>query len=189
MKANPSESFSPLHLYSWAAANSGIAQTAATGVVSDPSGAVVNGANVTPEDMQIASRLDGYGHPLWGLPFWNLDSSLGGRIALTESMALDFSFDFYNMFNHPNYSTPSLSLTGSEVNFGVITSTVTPANRRSSAHWIMFGADGILAEEGEQGHEIIWVANSSSVDGSGGAAAVHAIGAGTSDRAEGAHGL
>lgn len=90
--------------------------------------------------VQLSSALDGYGHPMWGLPFWNLDSSLGRRIALTESKALDFSFDFYNMFNHPNFSTPGLSLTGSEVNFGVITSTVTPANRQSSSRWIMFGA-------------------------------------------------
>lgn len=90
--------------------------------------------------VQLSSGIDGYGHPMRGLPFWNLDSSLGRRIPLKESKALDFSFDFYNMFNHPNFSTPGLSLTGSEVNFGVISSTVTPANRQASSRWIMFGA-------------------------------------------------
>ena len=56
-------------------------------------------------------------------------------------MNLNFSFDFYNLFNHANFNNPSLPLTGSSVaNFGVISSTVVPANRQASSRWIMFGA-------------------------------------------------
>jgi hypothetical protein len=87
--------------------------------------------------VQLSSNMDGYGHPLRGLPFWNLDSSLGKRIALQERKSLDFSFDFYNFFNHPNFANPSLSLTGTTTGFGVISSTAVPANRQSSSRWIM----------------------------------------------------
>src|SRR5580658_4191530 len=90
--------------------------------------------------VQLSSGIDGYGHPLRGLPFWNLDSSLGKRIVIAEHKALDFTFDFYNMFNHPNFSAGAGSITGSPVSFGVISSTAVPANRQSSARWIMFGA-------------------------------------------------
>jgi Carboxypeptidase regulatory-like domain len=90
--------------------------------------------------VQLSSGVEGYGHPLRGLAFWNLDSSLGKKVPLAEHKSLDFVFDFYNMFNHPNFSNGSLSLTGSPVNFGVISSTAVPANRQSSSRWIMFGA-------------------------------------------------
>jgi hypothetical protein len=90
--------------------------------------------------VQLSSGIDGYGHPLRGLSFWNLDSSLGKRMTLTEHKFLDFTFDFYNMFNHPNFSAGAGSLTGSAVGFGVISGTAVPANRQSSSRWIMFGA-------------------------------------------------
>jgi len=90
--------------------------------------------------VQLSSGIDGYGHPMRGLPFWNLDSSVGKRVVIAEHKALDFTFDFYNMFNHPNFSAGAGSLTGSPVSFGVISSTAVPANRQSSARWIMFGA-------------------------------------------------
>lgn len=90
--------------------------------------------------VQLSSGIDGYGHPLRGLGFWNLDSSLGKRVTFTERNALDLTFDFYNMFNHPNFSSGAGSLTGSPVGFGVISSTVVPSNRQSSSRWIMIGA-------------------------------------------------
>ena len=90
--------------------------------------------------VQLSSNTDGYGHPLRGLSFWNIDSSLGKRFALKERRALDFTFDFYNMFNHPNFNSSAGSLTGSPVGFGVISSTSVPANRQASSRWIMFGA-------------------------------------------------
>jgi hypothetical protein len=51
------------------------------------------------------------------------------------------SFDFYNLFNHPNFNNPTLNLTGTTIaSFGVITSTLVPANRQASSRGIMFGA-------------------------------------------------
>lgn len=88
--------------------------------------------------VQLSSGIDGYGHPLRGLPFWNFDSSVGRRVPVKERFALDISFDFYNMFNSVNFGTPGMSITGSAVNFGVISGTVTPANRQASSRWIMF---------------------------------------------------
>jgi hypothetical protein len=87
--------------------------------------------------VQLSSNTDGYGHPLRGLGFWNIDSSIGKQIAFTEHKSLNFAFDFYNMFNHPNYNSSAGSLTGSPVGFGVITSTLVPANRQASSRWIM----------------------------------------------------
>jgi hypothetical protein len=91
--------------------------------------------------VQLSQNIDGYGHPLYGLHFWNTDASLGKRFPIRERVNLGVSFDFYNLFNHPNFNNPSLPLTGSSVaNFGVISSTVVPANRQASSRWIMFGA-------------------------------------------------
>ena len=91
--------------------------------------------------VQLSQNVDGYGHPLYGLPFRNADASLGKRIPIREKVNLGISFDFYNLFNHANFSNPSLPLTGSSVsNFGVISSTVVPANRQASSRWIMLGA-------------------------------------------------
>ncbi|HUK19150.1 MAG TPA: hypothetical protein VLW65_22165, partial [Bryobacteraceae bacterium] len=91
--------------------------------------------------VQLGQNVDGYGHPLYGLPFWNADASVGKRIPIRERVNVGVSFDFYNLFNHPNFSNPSLPLTGSSTsNFGVISSTVVPANRQASSRWIMLGA-------------------------------------------------
>ena len=90
--------------------------------------------------VQLSQNVDGYGHPLTGLPFWNVDTSLGKRVPIRERVTLSLTFDFYNLFNHPNFSNPSLPLTGSSTsNFGVISSTVVPANRQASSRWIMAG--------------------------------------------------
>jgi hypothetical protein len=90
--------------------------------------------------VQLSQNVDGYGHPLYGLPFWNVDTSVGKRFPIKEHVTFSTSFDFYNLFNHPNFSNPSLPLTGSLANFGVISSTVVPGNRQASSRWIMFGA-------------------------------------------------
>jgi hypothetical protein len=90
--------------------------------------------------VQLSQNMDGYGHPMYGLPFWNADASVGKRIPIRERVAVNLSFDFYNLFNHANFSNPSLPLTGSTSNFGVISSTVVPGNRQASSRWIMFGA-------------------------------------------------
>jgi hypothetical protein len=90
--------------------------------------------------VQLSSSVDGSGHPIRGLGYWNVDSSLGKIVKLTEHKSLDLTFDFFNLFNHPNFSTPFLSQTGSTANFGVITNTLVPANRQASSRWIMFSA-------------------------------------------------
>jgi hypothetical protein len=42
------------------------------------------------------------------------------------------------VFNHHTYNDPGFSLQ-SPNSFGVITSTLTPANRTNSARWVQFG--------------------------------------------------
>ncbi|HZS54779.1 MAG TPA: carboxypeptidase-like regulatory domain-containing protein [Bryobacteraceae bacterium] len=91
--------------------------------------------------VQLSTNLDGSGHPMRGLPYWNLDTSIGKKWPITERVNFNTSFDFYNLFNHANFNNPSLNLTGSTIaSFGVITSTLVPANRQASSRWIMFGA-------------------------------------------------
>jgi len=90
--------------------------------------------------VQLSNNLDGSGHPMRGIGFWNVDSSLGKKVPVTDRLGLDFSFDFYNLFNNVNFSTPALALTGTTTGFGVISSTAVPANRQASSRWIMFGA-------------------------------------------------
>jgi len=83
----------------------------------------------------------GKGQPMRGLGFWNLDTTIGKNTQITERVAFKTTFDFFNVFNHPNFLTPGPSIT-SQANFGVITSTFTtpPSNRTNSARWIEFGA-------------------------------------------------
>ena len=80
----------------------------------------------------------GKANPFYGLPFKNFDMSLGKTTKITERVNTRFSADFFNVFNHPNFSNPSLSLQ-SPATFGVITSTFTPPNRTNSARWIELG--------------------------------------------------
>jgi hypothetical protein len=81
----------------------------------------------------------GRANPMRGLPVRNMDMRFGKDFTLGESRRrLGFSADFFNVFNHHNFSTPSLSYT-SPTSFGVITGTYTPANRTNSARWIEMG--------------------------------------------------
>ncbi|HLJ49476.1 MAG TPA: carboxypeptidase-like regulatory domain-containing protein [Bryobacteraceae bacterium] len=80
----------------------------------------------------------GRANPLYGQPFWNFDMSFGKSTRITEKMALRFSGDLFNVFNHHDYNDPTLSLLNPNA-FGVITSTIIPANRTNSARWIEFG--------------------------------------------------
>jgi hypothetical protein len=56
-----------------------------------------------------------------GLGFWNLDLSVGKATAITERVNLTFTADFFNVFNHPVFNDPSLSI-NSPSSFGVISS-------------------------------------------------------------------
>jgi hypothetical protein len=74
-----------------------------------------------------------------GPGFWNLDFRVGKQTRITERVRFEFSFDFFNVFNHLNLNAPSLSL-NAPANFGVFTSQVTPVNRTDGARWIQFGS-------------------------------------------------
>jgi hypothetical protein len=80
----------------------------------------------------------GRGNPIFGLPFRNFDMTLGKTTRVTERVLTRFSADFFNVFNHPNFNNPTLSLTNAAA-FGVISGTFTPPNRTNSARWIEFG--------------------------------------------------
>ncbi len=85
-----------------------------------------------------ADTRDGRGNPLRGLPFKNLDFSVGKNTKITERIGTRFAADFFNILNHPNFANPSqsnLSLSNPNT-FGVINSTYTPPNRTNSARWI-----------------------------------------------------
>lgn len=82
----------------------------------------------------------GKANPFYGLPFWNYDMSFGKGTKFGPEGRYNvlFTGDFLNIFNHHTYTDPSFSLQNPNA-FGVITSTVTPANRTNSARWIQFG--------------------------------------------------
>lgn len=81
----------------------------------------------------------GQGNHFRGPGFWNLDLRLGKQTRISERFSYEFSFDFFNVFNHVNLAAPSLSL-NSPASFGVFTSQFTPPNRTDGARWIQFGS-------------------------------------------------
>lgn len=81
----------------------------------------------------------GRANALRGPGFWNLDFRVGKETRITERVTYEFSFDFFNVFNHVNLSTPSLSLNNPAA-FGVYSSQFTPPNRTDGARWIQFGS-------------------------------------------------
>ncbi len=76
--------------------------------------------------------------PLRGFWFKNLDLRLGKVTTIHESAKLEFSFDFFNAFNHPTFLDPTLSVTNL-ANFGVVNTQLIPANRNAGSRWIQFG--------------------------------------------------
>ncbi len=81
---------------------------------------------------------DGRNSPLRGLGYWNLDMRFGKVTSITERVRAEFSFDFFNIFNHPNFLDPSFDLTN-PATFGVINTQLIPADRISGSRWIQFG--------------------------------------------------
>lgn len=59
------------------------------------------------------------------LGYWNLDFSAAKRTTIREKVGITLSFDFFNLFNKVNFSTPSLTILD-PANFGVVTSQVAP---------------------------------------------------------------
>ena len=81
---------------------------------------------------------DGRNSPLRGLGFWNLDTRFGKSTAITERVKVEFSADFFNIFNHANFLDPSFHTTN-PATFGVINTQLIPADRISGARWIQLG--------------------------------------------------
>ncbi len=100
-----------------AAAGMLVAQTAGTGAltgtVTDASGAVVPSVSVT-----LTSRDTGQAR-------FNFDLTLGKTTrvgGIHENATLQFRAEFFNLFNHPQFSNPTLTF-NSAPTFGQITST------------------------------------------------------------------
>jgi hypothetical protein len=81
---------------------------------------------------------DGRSNPVRGLGFWNLDMRFGKATTITERVKAEFSFDCFNLFNHPNFLDPSLDVTNPKT-FGVINTQLVPADRIQGSRWIQFG--------------------------------------------------
>ncbi len=81
---------------------------------------------------------DGRNSPLSGLGLWNFDMTLGKQTAITERIKVEFSADFFNLFNHVNFLDPSLDVTNPST-FGVINTQLVPADRIQGSRWIQFG--------------------------------------------------
>ena len=80
----------------------------------------------------------GRDRPLRGFWFKNLDLRVGKVTEFRERLKLEYSFDFFNAFNHPTFLDPVLDTTNL-ANFGVVNTQLIPANRNTGSRWIQFG--------------------------------------------------
>ncbi len=80
----------------------------------------------------------GISNPFRQLGFWNVDLTLRKRTLIKETVAVEFSFDFFNILNRVNFADPSRSLTN-PASFGVIDTQATPPDRQTGSRWIQFG--------------------------------------------------
>ena len=76
---------------------------------------------------------DGGDGPIYGLPYFNLDTSITKRVRITERFSLELSGVVINVLNHLDFNNPGLSLATPQ-SFGVITS------QGSSPRQIQMGA-------------------------------------------------
>ncbi len=114
---------------------------------SDPAAAYCNFRPVLlTVDSSLNNGRDGRDHPLRGFGMWNLDSSFGKDIPITERFKMKFSADFFNLFNHVSFDDPLAYLGPTSFidssrpnNFGVIKSSATPAQRPVGSRWVQLG--------------------------------------------------
>jgi hypothetical protein len=64
--------------------------------------------------------------------------SIGKSTKITEKLKVQFSADFFNLFNHPNFLDPSFDTTQPST-FGVINTQLVPADRIQGSRWIQLG--------------------------------------------------
>jgi len=60
---------------------------------------------------------------------WNVDFGLGKNLWTTERYKLTFDAEFFNVFNHPNFTSAASTSLTSPANFGVITGPSNPARQ------------------------------------------------------------
>jgi hypothetical protein len=94
-------------------------------------------ASFSPVDISADGR-DGTGNPLRAPGLWNLDSRLGKVTTFHERFRVEFSADFFNIFNHVNFFPPTLNLQN-PATFGVISQELIPADRTQGSRWIQLG--------------------------------------------------
>jgi len=85
-----------------------------------------------------ADGRSGRANPIRGLPFKNLDFSIGKNTRITERFTTRFAADMFNALNYVNYNNPSqanLNITNPNT-FGTVISSFIPPNRTNSARWI-----------------------------------------------------
>ena len=58
---------------------------------------------------------------IYGPGFWNADFSVTKNFNLTERVLLQLRFEFFNIFNHPQFSLPGNSF--GSASFGMVTAT------------------------------------------------------------------
>ncbi|HYM12967.1 MAG TPA: carboxypeptidase-like regulatory domain-containing protein [Bryobacterales bacterium] len=64
---------------------------------------------------------------LYGPRFWNVDFGVVKQTRLTEKMRLEFRFEAFNIFNHPNFGIPGVPInTVTNPNFGKVLSASDP---------------------------------------------------------------
>ena len=80
----------------------------------------------------------GRSRPLRGFWFKNLDLRIGKVTDCSEKLKVEYSFDFFNVFNHATFLDPALDTTNL-ANFGVVNTQLIPANRNTGSRWIQFG--------------------------------------------------
>jgi len=93
--------------------------------------------NFRPVLLSLDGR-SGRANPITGLPFKNVDFSLGKVTQITERVNAKLAMDMFNALNHPNFANPSqanLNITNPNT-FGTINASYTPPNRTNSARWI-----------------------------------------------------
>jgi len=94
-------------------------------------------ADFQPVNIATDGR-DGTGNPIRGMGLWNLDARLGKTTSFHERYKVEFSADFFNIFNHVNFFQPSMNLQN-PATFGVISQELIPADRTQGSRWIELG--------------------------------------------------
>jgi hypothetical protein len=88
--------------------------------------------------MLSADERTGRANPIRGLPYKNLDLSIGKVTQITEKLHARFAADLFNAFNYVNYANPTqanLNITNPNT-FGTVNASFIPPNRTNSARWI-----------------------------------------------------